>query len=149
MLPAVSEPLERLVGAVLRERVVATRDQPPFDRVTMDGIAFASDAFLNGRREFRIAGTQAAGAPQTTLPDPQACIEVMTGAMLPSGCDCVVPVEQITVESGVARLNDLAGRPDQYVGVPDRRNAVLDRALDSNPNVAGPKLDGGLPLRLG
>ena len=61
-LPATSLPLTELVGTILRERIVAAFDQPPFDRFTMDGIAFAYDAFERGRREFRIAGTQAAGA---------------------------------------------------------------------------------------
>jgi molybdopterin molybdotransferase len=91
-----------LLGRVLHAPLVTQRDQPPFDRATMDGIAFASRA---GRREFRIAGTQAAGAAALQLPDDAACFEVMTGAMLPQGCDCVVPVERIEVSNGVARLS--------------------------------------------
>lgn len=98
-----SRPLAELGGAVLREPVAATRDQPPFDRVTMDGIAFASSA---RRREFRLAGTQAAGARQMILADTDACFEVMTGAVVPSGCDCVVPVERIDIDAGTARLAD-------------------------------------------
>ena len=50
-----------LAGAVLAQSVRAERDQPPFDRVTMDGIAIASEAWRAGQRRFRIAGTQAAG----------------------------------------------------------------------------------------
>jgi molybdopterin molybdotransferase len=103
-LPATSLPLTELVGTILRERIVAAYDQPPFDRVTMDGIAFAFSAYERGRRSFRIAGTQAAGAPPLTLSDPGHCIEVMTGAMLPAGCDCVIPVEKIAVADGVAQL---------------------------------------------
>ncbi len=103
-LPATSLPLTELVGTTLRERIVAAFDQPPFDRVTMDGIAFAFAAYQRGRRAFRIAGTQAAGAPPLALPGDEHCIEVMTGAMLPTGCDCVVPVEKITVVDGVAQL---------------------------------------------
>ena len=63
-LAAEPTPLAALSGTVLREQIVASRDQPPFDRVTMDGIAFASHS---GRREFRIAGTQAAGARQMEI----------------------------------------------------------------------------------
>src|SRR5690606_41683898 len=37
--PAVREPIVRCIGRVLAEDVTAERDQPPFDRVTMDGIA--------------------------------------------------------------------------------------------------------------
>src|SRR4030095_16659698 len=103
-LPATSLPLTELVGTILRERIVAAYDQPPFDRVTMDGIAFAFSAYERGRRSFRIAGTQAAGAPPLMLSDPGHCIEVMTGAMLPAGCDCVIPVEKISVADGVAQL---------------------------------------------
>ena len=97
-------PLTQLIGATLRERVVAAFDQPPFDRVTMDGIAFAFAAYHQGRRTYRIAGTQAAGAPPLTLESGEHCIEVMTGAMLPAGCDCVIPVEKISVTDGVAQL---------------------------------------------
>jgi molybdopterin molybdotransferase len=104
LLPAASTPLNELVGAILREPVVAALDQPPFDRVTMDGIAFASSLYEHGCRTFRIAGTQAAGAPQLSLPEGEHCIEVMTGASLPLGCDCVIPVEKISVSDGVAQL---------------------------------------------
>ena len=97
-------PLTQLVGATLRERVVAAFDQPPFDRVTMDGIGFAFAAYAHGRRAFRIAGTQAAGAAPLSLASSDHCFEVMTGAMLPAGCDCVVPVERISVADGVAQL---------------------------------------------
>lgn len=104
LLPATPMPLTGLVGATLREPVVAAFDQPPFDRVTMDGIAFATTAYERGCRAFRIAGTQAAGAPRLTLRDDEQCIEVMTGAILPVGCDCVMPVEKISVDQGVAQL---------------------------------------------
>jgi molybdopterin molybdotransferase len=105
-LPAEPTPLLQLAGAVLREPIVASRDQPPFDRVMMDGIAIAVSAYAGGRREFRIAGTQAAGARQMLLANADACFEVMTGAVTPHGCDAVIPVEQIVVDAGVARLAD-------------------------------------------
>ncbi len=124
LLPAASLPLTELVGATLRERVVAAFDQPPFDRVTMDGIAFAFAAYERGRRAFRIAGTQAAGAPPLSLQDDQHCLEVMTGAMLPAGCDCVMPVEKISVADGVAQLT-----PD---AAPEPRANIHARGTDSH-----------------
>ena len=36
------EPLEACVGRILAEDVHAERDHPPFDRVTMDGIAIGN-----------------------------------------------------------------------------------------------------------
>lgn len=128
-MPVETAPLAELTGAVLRERIVASRDQPPFDRVTMDGIAFASSASNAGRREFRIAGAQAAGARQMVLASMDACFEVMTGAVLPQGCDCVVPVERISVEAGVARLaDDVAPIPGMNIhprGLDCRAGSVL------------------------
>jgi molybdopterin molybdotransferase len=104
--PIESRPLASLAGAVLAQSVRAERDQPPFDRVTMDGIAFSTDAWRGGRRRYRVAGVQAAGHPPMTLPAPEACLEVMTGAVLPGGCDCVVPVERLRAADGWAELDD-------------------------------------------
>lgn len=90
-------------GRVLRQSVVAERDQPPFDRVMMDGIAFSHTDFLGGQRSFPVQAMQAAG--DTTLElRPGHCIEIMTGAALPAGADCIVPVERITTADGVAAL---------------------------------------------
>lgn len=94
-------PLAASAGRILRAPVRAERDAPPFDRVAMDGIAFSSAA--NARR-FRIAGVQAAGSPALALAAPADCFEVMTGAMLPRGCDTVVPIEQVRLADGCAEL---------------------------------------------
>ena len=98
-LPIESRPLAALAGAVLAQSVRSERDQPPFDRVTMDGIAFASQAWRAGQRRFRIAATAASGMPPRGLDDPTTCIEVMTGAVLPPGSDCVVPVECLAIDA--------------------------------------------------
>jgi molybdopterin molybdotransferase len=116
-LPIESLPLVQCAGSVLRENIYAERDQPPFDRVAMDGIALQSTELRPDRR-LRIQALQAAGDPPLTLAPPAQygaatlphCIEIMTGASLPVGCDAVVPVEQLQVEDGVATL-DAAARP--------------------------------------
>lgn len=137
-LAAESTPLAALSGTVLREQIVASRDQPPFDRVTMDGIAFASHS---GHREFRIAGTQAAGARQMVLANADACFEVMTGAVLPTGCDCVVPVERISVQDGIARLQEgvvpASGMNIHARGLDCRAGATL---LESGVSVGSPEV---------
>ena len=106
--PIESLPLTRCGGGVLREDICAERDQPPFDRVAMDGIAGDSDNWRRGQRRLKLQGVQAAGAPQTTLSRKDHVIEVMTGAIMPVGCDCVVPVEQIDVDDGYATLKPSA-----------------------------------------
>jgi molybdopterin molybdotransferase len=107
-LPAETCPLAAAAGRVLREDLAAERDQPPFDRVAMDGIAIALAAHAAGRRTFRIAGTVAAGRAPPALPDADACLEVMTGAMLPPGTDTVIPVEALALAAGQATVADPA-----------------------------------------
>ncbi len=99
--------LESARGAILRQQVLAERDQPPFDRVTMDGIAIRSSALSAGSRSFHVNGTQGAGVAALPIGDDKNCIEIMTGALLPDDADTVVPVERIerngdevTLESG-------------------------------------------------
>jgi molybdopterin molybdotransferase len=103
-LPIESLPLAQCAGAVLRENVYAERDQPPFDRVAMDGIAVDSSTVQHGQRRLQIQATQAAGDPPLSLATPAGCIEVMTGAVVPAGCDSIVPVEQITILSNEAEI---------------------------------------------
>ncbi len=105
-LPIESLPLAQCVGATLRENVYAERDQPPFDRVTMDGIAVDSESLRRGVTRFRIQATQGAGAPALKLADALSAIEVMTGATLPQGTDNIVPVEQYVVVDGHAELRN-------------------------------------------
>ena len=100
--PSRETPLDDCAGAVLRQTVYAERDQPPFDRVTMDGIAIDHGAWQAGRRRYRITGTQGAGAPAMSIASPAECVEIMTGAMLPLGTDTVIPVERVTIEGGDA-----------------------------------------------
>jgi molybdopterin molybdotransferase len=85
--------LQASAGRILRSPLRADRASPPFDRVMMDGYAIAQSAFDQGRRDFTIQGTVAAGEPAPALKTVDQAIEVMTGGVLPEGCDTVIPVE--------------------------------------------------------
>jgi molybdopterin molybdotransferase len=99
-------------GRVLRSDLRADRDLPPFDRVTMDGFAVRSSALAKGVARFRVEATQAAGMRPFTLgPGDEACVEIMTGAVLPEGADCVVPYEDAAREGSWAVISpDAAAR---------------------------------------
>jgi len=114
-LPIESLPLTQTAGAILRENIYAERDHPPFDRVAMDGIALSTAAAAHNAGRLRIAGVQAAGDPPQTLADPDTCIEIMTGAMLPRGCDAVVPVEQVQRNGAIAEIGRKPVQPWQNV----------------------------------
>lgn len=92
------------VNRILAEDIFADRDFPPFDRVTKDGIAVNSQALENGKTSFKIEAVYAAGNPQGILNDPENCVEIMTGAMLPKNCDSVIMYEDIEIENGIAVL---------------------------------------------
>lgn len=98
--------LASAAGRILRQAVCAERDQPPFNRVMMDGIALDYTALEAGLRRFQIVATQHAGDPQGSLKDAADCIEVMTGAVLPQDCDCVIPVERLAIDNGFANVED-------------------------------------------
>lgn len=96
--------LDEGMGRVLRESIVADRDFPPYDRVTMDGIAIRYADYQSGTRSFKISGVAAAGAERMTLHAPNECLEVMTGAIMPEGLDTVIMYEQLMIKDGVATL---------------------------------------------
>ena len=135
-LPAEALPLTQCIGRTLREDIYAERDNPPFDRVCMDGIAIASAAMKRGVRRFRIQAIQPAGAPALTLAAPDDAIEVTTGAIMPRGTDCVIPLEEYEIADGAAALKAEAS------GAPYRN--VQRRGEDSRPGV--PMLKAGIRL---
>jgi molybdopterin molybdotransferase len=126
---------------VLAEDVAADRDQPPFDRVTMDGIAIAGRDWESGTRKFEIDDTQAAGAPALALGGPARCVEVMTGAMLPRGADTVIPVERITRNGRTAAVDPRATVTSRQYVHPrgsDRRAGEL--LLEAGTRIGPPEI---------
>lgn len=97
-MPKILVPLEKTLGRVLRQKVVADADFPPFDRVMMDGIAIKFEDVERGIKTYSIKGIQAAGSPQMTLMSDGNCLEVMTGAVAPRGADVVVPYEEVQID---------------------------------------------------
>lgn len=91
-------------GRTLAENLKADRDFPPFDRVTMDGIAIDFQSFIEEKKTFKIEAIQTAGEQQLTLQNPANCIEVMTGASLPERTDTVIRYEDVLIEKGTASI---------------------------------------------
>lgn len=107
--------LESAVGRILMEDIKADRDFPPYDRVTMDGIAIQFDKFNSGQRSFEIKGMAAAGAVQLTLEDASGCLEVMTGSIMPSGADTIIRYEDVTIHEGMAHVDAAVVKPQQNI----------------------------------
>jgi len=97
-------PFEHALGRVLGENIKADRDLPPFNRVTMDGIAVNYSAIENGVASFHIKATQAAGDPPAEIHESDHCIEIMTGAILPASVDTVIRYEDLEIRAGLASI---------------------------------------------
>jgi molybdopterin molybdotransferase len=104
--PVESVPLLESLGRILTEPVAADRDHPPFARATRDGFA-CHVADLNPARSLQIMGQLRSGQLWTG-PNPKAgeVIEIMTGAPVPEGLDCVIMIEHVTVEGRSIRPID-------------------------------------------
>ena len=91
------------VGRILAAAVAADDDQPAFSRSTRDGYACRA-AEASAHVELPVTGSTHAGeAPPTALPAGQAW-EIMTGAPVPDGADCVVMLEHVERAGDAIRL---------------------------------------------
>jgi len=97
-------PLSEAFHRILKEDWYADRPLPPYDRVTMDGIAISYSAFQKGLKQFKIESIAAAGSPQKKLLDPSNCLEVMTGSILPINVDTVIRYEDVEIIDSTASL---------------------------------------------
>ena len=106
--------LAQALGRVLAADVISPIDVPAHDNSAMDGYAFAGSALQPaGATRLRSVGTLFAGAPWPGVLGPGECLRIMTGAVIPTGADTVVPLElcrvegeQVHIEAGVMRAGD-------------------------------------------
>src|SRR5476651_629802 len=97
-------PFELSLGRVLAEDIKADRDLPPFNRVTMDGVAIHYNAIENGISTFRVKATQAAGDTPVDIDEHAECVEIMTGAVLSASTDTIIRYEDLELRAGLATL---------------------------------------------
>jgi molybdopterin molybdotransferase len=108
LMPLESEwvDLERALGRVLAEEVVAGTSLPPFDNSAMDGFAVrASDvrsASVENPVKLDVAGDIPAGSVELSELKATAAMRIMTGARIPRGADAVVPVEKTSISGPMA-----------------------------------------------
>jgi len=95
-LAAESIPITESKGRVLAEDILSRFDLPPFDNSSMDGFALhAADrpATPDVAVNVTVVGDIPAGTQPLLTLQPGQAARIMTGAPLPAGADCVVPVE--------------------------------------------------------
>lgn len=84
------------INRILAEDVVSDLDMPAFDRSAMDGYACKKKDI---HQELRIVEIIPAGKiPEKSISDGE-CAQIMTGAAIPDGADCVLMIED-TIKTG-------------------------------------------------
>lgn len=96
------------LGLTLATDVVAPIDLPRFTNSAMDGVAlasaFAADASAAHPTHLRIVGEVDAGQEWDGIVEVGQGVRIGTGALLPDGCDTIIPAEQITERDRIVTL---------------------------------------------
>ncbi len=104
-------PIENAAGRVLAEALFARHNLPPFDNSAMDGYAvLCEDA---GRIVAATHTVYAGDSEQVRIGSGQA-VRIMTGARIPEGTECIVPIENVIVEGKKVTLPSKL-RPGQHI----------------------------------
>ena len=87
------------LGRVLAEDLVSPINVPAHDNSAMDGWALRS-ADLDGAKPITLTeiGAALAGREFAGRPGPGECVRVTTGAVMPYGCDTVIPLEVVRAD---------------------------------------------------
>lgn len=100
--------IENCLGRVLAVDVKAGFDVPGFDRAAMDGYAvIANDTFGAGQftpKILKLIGIIHAGETTDKTVHNNGCVQIATGAKLPSGADAVVMVEDTEKEKNKIKI---------------------------------------------
>ncbi|MGN6704088.1 MAG: molybdopterin molybdotransferase MoeA [Burkholderiaceae bacterium] len=107
--------LRDALDRVLADDILSPIDVPAHDNSAMDGFALrGADLKPDGDTVLRVVGTAYAGRAFDGTPNAGDCVRIMTGAVMPAGCDTVVPQEftrdasdaSVTVPAGTVRTGD-------------------------------------------
>ncbi|MCY1350387.1 Molybdopterin molybdenumtransferase [compost metagenome] len=100
-------PIRSALDRVLAEDIVSAIDVPAHDNSAMDGYAFRSDALAAAQTdlvELEVVGSAFAGGAGALAPTAAQAVRIMTGAVMPAGCDTVVPQEFVETMADGARI---------------------------------------------
>ena len=98
--------LDKAINRILATDLLSPIDVPAADNSAMDGYAFDGTCLNRGTTEvsLRTVGTAFAGKPYEGSIGEGECLKIMTGAVMPQGCDTVIPQEFTSEEGGSIRF---------------------------------------------
>lgn len=117
------------LGRILAEEIISPFNVPSFDNSAMDGYACLAIDFQE-KIALKIVGTSFAGNTFKVTVRSGQCVRIMTGAVLPIGCDTVVVQEKVKVENGSIHFIDTPkrGANVRYAGDDLRHGQVVFKA---------------------
>lgn len=96
--------LSNALGRTLGEEIVAGEDYPRHPTAAMDGYALRHSDLKSGR--IRILGDNPAGSDETREVGTGVCIKTFTGALMPSGADTLIQIENVTVDGDAIVIDE-------------------------------------------
>jgi molybdopterin molybdotransferase len=104
--------LRAALGRVLAADIVSPINVPAHDNSAMDGFALrGEDLSQEAPARLRVIDTVYAGRTSSAVPGAGECVRIMTGGVMPAGCDSVVPQEFVTELDGVVTIAPGTIRP--------------------------------------
>lgn len=133
--------LRSALDRVLAQDLISPINVPAHDNSAMDGYALrGADLQAEGPTTLKVIATVFAGRTSDAAPGAGECVRIMTGAVMPPGCDSVIPQEhvaaitdtEITIDAGAIRTGDnrrFAGE-DLKAGSPALQRGRIIRPAD-------------------
>ncbi len=126
------------LSRILASPVESPIDLPPFDNSAMDGFTFANPK--DWTLPMKCVGTSAAGSPYMGSIKKGEAIRIMTGAVVPDGCDTIMPVENTSYED---ENNEVSLSEEPVLGAHIRKKASYLKR-ENVSITAGTSIDPGI-----
>ncbi len=125
--------IREALGQVLAQAVLSPINVPAHDNSAMDGYALrGADIALKQTTSLQCVGTALAGKVYEGQVGPGQCVRIMTGAVMPAGCDTVLIQENAHVNG-----TQVAFEPDAVAAGDNRRLAGEDLTAGKTALPAG------------
>ena len=118
-------PLNKSLGRILAEDIVAEYNDPQFPTASMDGYAVRHEDLK--QENIKVLGDNPAGHDEQRILSMGESIKTFTGSMMPEGADTLIQIENVTYDDGKIIINEevVKGNAVRPIGEGYRAGDVL------------------------
>lgn len=98
--------LRQALQRTLASDVLSPMNVPPHDYSAMDGYALRSADLAGAPFKLKLIGSAYAGHPFSGRVSAGECVRIMTGSLIPDGCDSVVMQENVKVDGDTIAITE-------------------------------------------